>query len=259
MSANPPHNEFLSVIIPTFNEAARLPQSLNEILSFLDKNFSRYEVIVVDDNSPDGTGDITREFGKKHEQVRLTVQPGRLGKGAAVRRGCLEAKGELVLFMDADHATPISEITRFLEEIKIGTPSAVVGVRTYQEDESRGRRIIGLCAQLLAHVVVFKKAVVDSQCGFKLFTREAVQQIFPLARVDGGMLDVELFHLMHIQDVPCRYVPVVWKNKDGTRINIIACMMRDPIDMLKVRLRDWTGHYNRPLNETEQPWSQAAS
>ncbi len=245
----------LSIIIPTYKESARLPQTFDEILPFLEENHPSHEIIVVDDNSPDGTGAIVEDYAKCHPQIRLLTQPGKIGKGAAVRRGCLEARGELVLFMDADHSTPIQELTVFLPPIHEFGADAVAGVRTYQEDESRGRRIIGLLGQLLAHLVVFRKAVVDSQCGFKLFKRETVQKIFPLARVDGGMLDVELFYLMHKHAISCRFVPVSWDNKPGSRINILACMVRDPLDMLKIRLRDLAGVYARPLASEAQPWS----
>lgn len=245
----------LSVIIPTYKEAARLPQTLAEILPYLDAKFPSYEVLVVDDNSPDGTGQIVRDCGRSHPQVQLITQPGKLGKGAAVRRGCIEARGRYVLFMDADHSTPIQELDEFMYALKTFGAGAVAGVRTYQEDESRGRRIVGLLGQLLAHLIVFRKAVVDSQCGFKLFSREIAQRIFPLARVDGGMLDVELFYLMHKLGVSCRFVPVSWTNKPGSRINILACIIRDPIDMIRIRLRDFAGVYSQGIAMTNQPWN----
>jgi len=245
----------VSVVIPTYKEASRLPRTLQEILPYLESHFPAHELLVVDDNSPDGTDRIVHECARLHPQVRLITQPGKLGKGAAVRRGCLEATGEYILFMDADHSTPIQELEEFMAVITHSNADAVAGVRTYQEDESRSRRIIGLLGQLLAHVLVFRKAVVDSQCGFKLFTRAAVGRLFPLARVDGGMLDVELFYLMHKQSLTCRFVPVAWDNKPGSRINILACIIRDPLDMLRIRFRDMLGVYERKIPAAEQPWA----
>jgi dolichyl-phosphate beta-glucosyltransferase len=157
--------------------------------------------------------------------------------------------------MDADHATPIQEVESFLPHLASESADAVAGVRTYQEDESRARRIIGLLAQLLAHLIVFRKAVVDSQCGFKLFTSEAVKRLFPYCRVDGGMIDVELFYLMHKFGLRCHYEPVHWKNKPGSRINVLGCMARDPLDMLRIRFRDLRGGYRQPLDDREQPWA----
>jgi len=245
----------LSVVIPTFMEAKRLPQTLAEILPYLKTHFPSNEVLVVDDNSPDGTGQIVLACSREYPQVRLLAQPKRLGKGAAVRRGCIEARGRYVLFMDADHSTPIQELNGFMPALKMPGVGAVAGVRTYQEDESRGRRIIGLLGQVLAHLIVFRKAVVDSQCGFKLFTWEAAQKIFPLARVNGGMLDVEIFYLIHKLELSCRFMPVLWANKPESRINTLACMFRDPIDMLRIRLRDVCGVYSQAISITDQPWS----
>jgi dolichyl-phosphate beta-glucosyltransferase len=133
---------------------------------------------------------------------------------------------------------------------------AVAGVRTYQEDERRWRRIVGLIAQLLAHLVVFRKAVCDSQCGFKLFTRETVHAVFPYCRVNGGMIDVEVFSLLHAFRIPCRFQAVHWTNKEGSRINVIRCMMLDPLDMLRIRFRHAMGTYARAVSTKDQPWSR---
>jgi dolichyl-phosphate beta-glucosyltransferase len=157
--------------------------------------------------------------------------------------------------MDADHATPIHEIEYFLEDLRTSDCGVVAGVRTYQENESKWRRVLGLSAQLLSHLIVFEKAVVDSQCGFKLFTASSARKLFPYCRVNGGMIDVELFSLMHQYSVPCYFRPVHWANKSGSRINIVLCMVRDPIDLLKIRLRRVFHAYDRPLETHEQPWN----
>lgn len=167
----------LSIVIPTYKEARRLPLTLREITGYLDRRFAAYEILIVDDDSPDGTAAAALAEDGGRGVVRILTQPGRLGKGAAVRRGCLAARHERVLFMDADHATPIEEVEAMLAQLPEG--GVTVGVRTYQENEQKWRRIVGLCAQLLAHLVVFQKPVIDSQCGFKLFTAAAVQRVFP--------------------------------------------------------------------------------
>lgn len=235
----------ISVILPTFNEMHRLPQTMQEILPYLERRIPNYEIIVVDDNSPDGTADYVRTTFAHNPRIRVLTQPGRVGKGAAVKRGCLEATGELVLFMDADHATPISELDGILPLFDDDKVSVVAGVRTYQENESKWRRIVGLMAQLLAHLIVFQRAVIDSQCGFKIFRRSAVQQVFPRLQVEGGMLDVEIFFLLHRDDIPCRYHPVHWDNKEFSRINVWRCMLFDPIDMLRIRVRALLGAYEQ--------------
>ena len=247
--------QVLSVVIPTYNESHRLPQTLDEILPYLKARFPSSEVIVVDDNSPDGTAALMQQRAELDPILRVIVQPRRLGKGAAVRRGCMAAVGDVILFMDADHATPIHEFEGMLSLLQ--NRAVVVAVRTYQEDVSRRRRIIGIVGQLLAHLIVFKNAVVDSQCGFKLFSREAAARLFPFCRVNGGMLDVELFFLMQGMGIPYSYCPVHWKNKAGSRINVFRCMLFDPIDMLKIRLRGALGVYTRPVPDRRQPWSRS--
>jgi len=249
----------LTVVIPTFNEAKRLPQTLREIRPYLRDRFPQHEIIIVDDNSPDGTAAIAAEMAGEFPCLRVLIQPGRLGKGAALRRGCLDARGDYVLFMDADHATPIEELDDLHRQLRQLGSGAAAGVRTYQENEPRWRRIVGLCAQLLAHLIVFRKAVVDSQCGFKLFTRDVVHRIFPFCRVNGGMIDVEIFSLLHASEIPCRYCPVHWTNKAGSRIRVLRCMLFDPWDMLFIRLRHSLGVYRRPVAPSQQPWNKGLS
>jgi len=245
----------LSVVIPTYKEARRLPQTLREILDYLVPRFSKFEIIIVDDDSPDGTPQIVADFARKYHQVRLITHPGKLGKGAAVRHGCLDAHSDYVLFMDADHATPIAEVEMFFPHLAGQKKGAVVGMRTPQEGDSKFRRTISLACKLLSHIIVFRKSVVDSQCGFKLFTAATAAQLFSYARVNGGMIDVELFFLMNKMGIPYHFVPVIWKNKPDSRINFLACAVRDPIELLRIRARDFTGFYNAPVSTQSQPWN----
>ena len=156
--------------------------------------------------------------------------------------------------MDADHATPIEEIEKMLP--MLGQGNVVVGVRTYQDDELHSRRIVGLCAQLLAHIIVFRKPVIDSQCGFKLFSQRAARLIFPSCRVNGGMLDVEIFYLIQMLNIPCYYQPVHWNNKADSKVSVLRCMFVDTYDMVKIRVLDAGGKYARPLSSDKQPWSR---
>jgi dolichyl-phosphate beta-glucosyltransferase len=156
----------------------------------------------------------------------------------------LSAKGDLVLFMDADHATPITELELFVRQFYEGSYRAVVGVRTYQHDDSKWRRIIGLSLQILTHLIVFDRAVIDSQCGFKCFDRDVARRVFEKSRIKGGMFDVEIFHIMHRLGIDIFYQPVHWANKAGSRINVVRCMIFDPIDMMVIRLNSILGRYN---------------
>jgi dolichyl-phosphate beta-glucosyltransferase len=247
----------LSVVIPAYNEGKRIERTFSEIRPWLDEHFARrYEVLVVDDGSRDNTVALIGAECARWPELKLLKQPRNLGKGAAVRRGCLAAANDYVLFMDADHATPIEELKGFLPKLDQGF-DVVAGVRTYQESESRSRRIMGLGLLMLAHLIVFTKAVVDSQCGFKLFKREACRELLSRCRIDGGMIDVEIFHLAHHSSLRVWFAPVYWDNKEGSTINVWRCILFDPFDLISIRLRQMHGGYRDPI--AKQPWETAPS
>ena len=244
----------LSVVIPAYNESKRIIQTFREIRTWLDSHAAEsYEVVVVDDGSRDDTAAIIEKEMLQWPQLRLIRQPRNLGKGAAVRRGCLAAMHDFVLFMDADHATPIDELRGFLPKMAQGF-DIVVGVRTFQENESHSRRTMGLGLLMLAHLIVFRKVVVDSQCGFKLFRRSACQNIFSRCRIDGGMIDVEVFHIIHRLGLRVWYAPVHWDNKAGSTINILRCILFDPFDLIAIRIRGTGRIYDSPIER--QPWDE---
>lgn len=227
----------LSIIIPAYNETHRIEATLVDCRAYLDARQGSYEVIVVDDGSRDDTVAIVERLAADWPALRVLRQPANRGKGAAVRRGCLDAAGEHVLFMDADHSTRIENVETFLERLGEGY-DVVAGVRTFQEGESRGRRILGLGFLMLAHLLVFRKAVVDSQCGFKCFTWDAAQAIFSRSHIDGGTIDVEIFYYAHRLQRRIYFQPVEWRNAPGSTISPLRCLVQDPIDMVRIRLHD---------------------
>jgi dolichyl-phosphate beta-glucosyltransferase len=232
----------ISIVIPTYNEAHRLPKTLAEIRSWLDNRKAAYEVIIVDDDSRDGTAEFVLKLSEEWGNIKLLRQNKRLGKGASVSRGCLEAEGRIILFMDADHAVLINELGNFFPYFDEGY-EIVVGVRTFQEDVGRFRRVMGLMQMVLAHLLVFKKAVSDSQCGFKSFSHGAARRIFEKSRIKRGMIDVEIFYLAHKYDLKIYQQPVHYVHKQGSVINVFKCMLVDPIDMIRIRLNDWLKKY----------------
>lgn len=233
----------LSVVIPAYNERSRLPRTLQEIRPYLDTQKSAYEVLVVDDGSSDDTVAVTRQIQTGWPELKLMACRHQ-GKGATVRQGALAAKGDQILIMDADHPTPIQTLDEMLPLMK--NYDMVVGVRAFCGEEGssgRFRRIVGLIQQLLAHIIVFKQSVADSQCGFKLFTHECAQKIFSRILITGGMYDVEIFCIAQNLNLRVFSKPVAWVNKEGSTINIPRCILLDPLSLIYIRTMDILGRY----------------
>lgn len=233
----------LSVIIPTYKESERLNKTLTEIIPHLQNKYTSFEIIIVDD--PDENGNYTKlnDCYKKDERIIFVRQEQRFGKGAAVKKGCLLGNKEFIMFIDADHSTKIYELENFIPQLNKNQFSIAVGARVPSENEPLHRRILSLASMLLMHLIIFKKTVIDSQCGFKVFPQKIVKEFFPLLKTKGGMVDVEILFLMQKNDIPISYVPVKWENSSDSRIDILSCIIRDPIDILLMKVRDLLGMY----------------
>jgi dolichyl-phosphate beta-glucosyltransferase len=211
----------LSVVIPAFNEAARLPMTLARVGEWLSDSPHRHEIVVVDDGSTDGTAEIARKAGGE-ELVLLRHQPNR-GKGYAVRRGMLAATGERRLMTDADLSTPIEELPRLMDELDRGAdvaigsravPGARIEVRQPAYREAMGRLFNRVVQALLL------PGLQDTQCGFKLFTAAAAEQSFRACRLDGFSFDVEALYVARRRGLKIAEVPVVWRNDEATRVSL---------------------------------------
>ncbi len=231
MSAPP-----LSVVIPAYNEIARLEPSLRQVIAYLREHEPAAEIIVVDDGSTDGTADLAREVARDFDRLRVVELGVNRGKGAAVREGMLAARGDQVLFSDADLATPIEELAKLRASLAAGydiaiasraVPGAEVQVHQNFLRESIGRsfnvivRLIGLSG--------FK----DTQCGFKLFTREAAHDLFARATVDGFAFDVEVL-LLAQGSYRVQEVPVVWLHVEESKVSRLSGA-KAFLDLVKLR------------------------
>ena len=225
---------YLSVVIPAYNESHRIEETLKDCRPYLDGRGEPYEVIVVDDGSRDDTVARVEAMAADWPSLRVRSLADNQGKGAAVRTGCLEARGSRILFMDADHSTRIECLDVFLPLLD-GPYEIVAGWRAAPQGETLIRRLLGRGFLVLAHLIVFRQRVADSQCGFKCFTREAAQAIFPRTHINGGTLDVEILHLAHQLDLSVHYEPVEWQNAPGSTISPMRCLVQDPIDMMRIR------------------------
>ncbi len=228
----------LSIVIPAYNEATRLPPALDEILAYLQKSNSTSEIIVVDDGSSDRTAEVVNEYAANHSIVSLHSLSRNQGKGAAVKAGVLESKGELVLFCDADGSTPFSEIERLKSQIDAGADVAIAsralsGADTAVET-SFHRKALGRLFNKAINIIVLP-GIADTQCGFKLFTKSAAKFIFSHQRSTGFSFDLELLYIARKAGLTIKEVPVNWHNVPGSKVNLLLDAIRMFRDALKIR------------------------
>lgn len=239
-------NSSLSIVIPAFNEAPRLGNTLERVLAFVGQQARNIEIVVVDDGSTDQTAQIVAMYAAKSPIIRLLSNPGNRGKGFSVRNGVLNASGEIVLFTDADLSAPIEEAVKLLQAIEHGADIAI-GSRWLQSElqtrrQSVARQVLGRVFNGLLRVLLgldFK----DTQCGFKAFRASAARALFPLQRIEGWGFDPELLFLAQKYGFDVAEVPVVWAHDDRTRINPLADGSRMVSDMLRIRWYDLSGRY----------------
>ena len=222
----------LSIVIPAYNEQARLPRTVLESIRWCATSNVEFELIIADDGSGDETLALSRLFEESDARVRTLACP-HMGKGSAVRLGMLNAKGRNVLFMDADGATPLDEIPKLLTAIKEGYDVAI-GSRVEQRPgevevkTSIHRRIIGRGFAFFVNLFAID-GIADTQCGFKMFRREAAAQIFSRQQLAGFAFDVELLFIARRLCLSIAEIPVNWTAQPGSKVNLI----RDSIKMLR--------------------------
>jgi dolichyl-phosphate beta-glucosyltransferase len=228
-----PRNDIhLSIVVPAYNEQSRLPRTVLETLRFCTTNNLGFELIIADDGSQDGTLALTRLFEECDTRVRALACP-HLGKGSAVRMGMLNAKGRFVLFMDADGATPLSEIPKLMAALEEGNDVAIgsrVGQRLGGEVEvktSAHRRLIGRVFAFFVNLFAVE-GIADTQCGFKMFRSEAAQAIFSLQKTAGFAFDVEILFIAKRLSLTIVEIPVNWAAQPGSKVNLVT----DSIKML---------------------------
>ena len=234
---------FLSLIIPAYNEEQRLPRTLTQIQAFLSEQPYESEVLVVENGSQDRTAAVAEEFAPA---VRLLRESDR-GKGLAVRRGMMEASGDFRFICDADLSMPIEEVNRFLppklDEYDIAIASREVpGAVRYNEPAYRHwiGRIFNLLVRTMA-VPGFQ----DTQCGFKCFTAEAAEALFPLQRINGWTFDVELLYVALRLGYRVKEVPINWYYFPGSRVRIVQDSWLMLTDLFRIR-RNWRRGLYRP-------------
>lgn len=211
---------YLSVIIPAYNEAKSLPLTLIDIDKHLKEAGYSYEIIVVNNDSTDATGEIAERLSHLIKNLRL-INCKVLGKGAAVKKGILEAKGEIRIFMDADNSTSIDQFSKMIPYFKEGY-GVVIGSRDIKgaklvPPQAWYKRLAGNIGNLIIQAVLLP-GIWDTQCGFKAFTEEAALKIFPLIKIGRWGFDAEVLTLAKLFGYKIKEIPVVWVNNPFSRV-----------------------------------------
>lgn len=255
----------LSIVIPAYNEAARIRRSLEGVVLYLARTGEAAEVLVVDDGSDDATVETAGRFAADQPQggrvsVRVLQNGRNRGKGYSIKHGLLAARGDLVLISDADFSTPIDDLPILLQAVEKEGYGVAIGSRGLDDSrvevrQAAWREMMGRGFNRLVRLLTglpFR----DTQCGFKLARREEVLPLFRAARVERFAYDVEILYLARKAGVRVREVPVHWRNAEGSKVSALT----DPVEMLKdvvrVVLRDRLGRYGR-LGDSAGPGRRA--
>jgi dolichyl-phosphate beta-glucosyltransferase len=239
----------LSIVIPAFNEEARLGATLEGYLRYCRDTGRRVELIVVDDGSLDRTSSVVNAFAADHPEVRLIRLAENQGKGQAVRSGVVNAQGKLILFADADAATPLREIESLEAALEAGADVAIgsraLGDESVSIKARLHRRVIGRVFHRLVELLGVK-GVRDTQCGFKLFRGPVAHDLFSRMRIRGFSFDVEVLLMAQRGGYRIAEVPVNWTHQPGSKVNLVTDSARMLRDLFVIRRRYLSGEYRTP-------------
>lgn len=235
---------FLSVVVPAYNEAERIPLTLLDMDKRLSEAGFSYEILVVNDGSKDNTAEIVEKMAQTIQHLTLINNQKNQGKGGVVRDGMLAAKGQYRIFTDADNSTSIDQfegMLPFFEETAEGRKyDVVIGSRAVkgahlEPPQPFYRRILGRVSNLIIQAVNLP-GIWDSQCGFKCFTAEAAERVFTLSRVNGWGFDIEILALARSLGFRVKEMPVRWVNDAASHVKLSAYLK---VFVENVKIRYW--------------------
>jgi glycosyltransferase involved in cell wall biosynthesis len=238
----------ISIIIPAYNEEKRLPATLDRVIEYLHGGqFEFAEVLVVDDGSRDSTVALVQEFSRRRPCVRLLQNPGNRGKGYSVRHGMLEARGEWALFTDADLSAPIEELEKLLIAVERNGAAIAIGSRALDRSlvgvhQPLFREYAGRFFNLVMRGITGLKFK-DTQCGFKLFRRDAARAIFERQQLERFGFDAEVLFIGKLFGYEMVEVAVRWNDVAGSKVGTLAGL-DGFLDLLRIRRNHWAGRYS---------------
>ena len=237
----------LSIIIPSYNEEFRLPPSLEQIGFYIQKSGRETEVLVVDDGSTDQTAAVAEAFRPQIPLLRVVKNGENRGKGYSVRHGMFEARGEIVLFTDADLSAPIEEADKLLAampEYDVAIGSRALDRNLIAVHESKFREFAGIVFNKIVRIVLWLPFV-DTQCGFKAFRRERCRVIFEQQRIERFGFDPELLYLARHHGLKSVEIPVRWAHSPATKVNMFRDSVQMFLDVFTIRWNALLGRYRK--------------
>jgi len=236
---------YLSIVIPAYNEALRVGKALDEVRNYVASKPFETEVVLVDDGSSDRTLELFQEFQSLRPGTRVLSNAVNRGKGFSVRRGVLEAHGEVILFTDADLSAPIEEADKLLASLDAEAADAAIGSRALDRTligvrQPWRRDYAGRFFNLLVRLFTGLK-IHDTQCGLKLFRRDTTRRGFELQRVERFGFDPEVLFLIQYLGGKIVEVPVRWNDNPATKVHFLRDSARMFLDLIVLRWRSWTG------------------
>ena len=237
----------LSIVVPSYNEELRLPASLEKIAAYIRGKKPNTEVIVVDDGSTDRTAAVAESWRDRIPQLRVVANGANRGKGYSVRHGSLEARGEVVLFTDADLSSPIEEGEKLLcalasHDVAIG--SRAVDRSLIEVHESPFREFAGIVFNRIVRIIL-RLPFVDTQCGFKAFRRERCHIIFEQQTIERFGFDPELLYLARHHGLSIAEVPVRWAHSPATKVSMLRDSAQMFLDVFAIRWNAVRGRYRK--------------
>jgi glycosyltransferase involved in cell wall biosynthesis len=238
---------YLSIVIPAYNEALRIGSTLEKVRQYAETRNYPCELILVDDGSQDETPQILQVFQERHAKALILRNEPNRGKGFTVRRGVLEARGEFVLFTDADLSAPIEETNKLLAALEASGADAAVGSRALDRrligvHQPWRREMAGRIFNLLVRLFTGLK-IRDTQCGLKLFRRATTWRAFEWQRVTGFGFDPEVLFLIQYLGGKIVEVPVRWNDNPATKVHFLRDSTRMFLDLIRLRGRALAGRY----------------
>src|SRR5246127_107769 len=240
----------LSIIVPSFNEELRLPASLDRIAEYVAESGRSTEVLVVDDGSTDRTAEVATSYADRIANLRVLKNGENRGKGYSVRHGMLGAKGEVVLFTDADLSAPIEEADKLLaamEQYDVAIGSRAMDRSLIKVHESAFREFAGIVFNRIVRTVLWLPFV-DTQCGFKAFRRQRCRILFGQQRIERFGFDPELLYLARHHGLKATEIPVRWSHSPATKVNMLRDSVLMFVDVFTIRWNAICGRYPRRKN-----------